>query len=64
VLEVDDDGRGFDPAQTTTGQGLGNLQERAAELGGQAEIHSAVGEGTRVSVRIPMTRHTGSRPTG
>jgi signal transduction histidine kinase len=60
VLEVDDDGCGFDPDQTTAGQGLGNLQDRAAALGGQAEIHSTVGEGTRVSVRIPITGRRGS----
>ena len=54
VLEVDDDGRGFDPAAATgTGQGLGNLRERAESLGGRAEIQSAPGEGTRVRVRIP-----------
>jgi len=56
VLEVDDDGRGFDPAAATgtgTGQGLRNLRERADGLGGRAEIQSAPGEGTRVRVRIP-----------
>ncbi len=54
VLEVDDDGRGFDRAKATgTGQGLRNLRERAERLGGQAEIHSALGEGTRVRVTIP-----------
>jgi signal transduction histidine kinase len=54
VLEVDDDGRGFDRATATgTGQGLRNLRERAERLGGQAEIHSALGEGTRVRVTIP-----------
>jgi signal transduction histidine kinase len=54
VLEVDDDGHGFDPAATTgTGQGLRNLQERAERLGGHAEIHSITGEGTRVRVTIP-----------
>jgi signal transduction histidine kinase len=54
VLEVDDDGRGFDPAATTgTGQGLRNLRERAEGLGGQAKIHSSPGEGTRVRVTIP-----------
>jgi signal transduction histidine kinase len=58
ILEVDDDGRGFDPARTTgVGQGLRNLRERAALLGGRTEIHSAVGEGTRVSVTIPVTSH-------
>jgi DNA-binding NarL/FixJ family response regulator len=38
---------------TGTGQGLGNLRERAEGLGGRAEIQSAPGEGTRVRVRIP-----------
>jgi len=54
VLEVDDDGRGFDPATTTgAGQGLPNLQERAERLGGRAEISSHPGQGTRVRVTIP-----------
>jgi signal transduction histidine kinase len=54
VLEIDDDGRGFDPSQATgAGQGLRNLRERATALGGRAEIHSTPGEGTRVKVTIP-----------
>jgi signal transduction histidine kinase len=53
VLEVDDDGRGFDPAHPAGGQGLRNLRERAAALGGQTEITSAPGEGTMVRVTIP-----------
>jgi signal transduction histidine kinase len=54
VLEVDDDGRGFDPAQDSGGgQGLRNLRERARELGGRAEIGSARGSGTTVRVTIP-----------
>jgi signal transduction histidine kinase len=54
VLEVDDDGRGFDPAAVSgTGQGLRNLQERAERLGGRAEINSTPGQGTRVRVMIP-----------
>jgi signal transduction histidine kinase len=54
VLEVDDDGRGFDPAQDSGGgQGLRNLRERARELGGRAEIDSAPGSGTTIRVTIP-----------
>ena len=54
VLEVDDDGRGFDPATISgTGQGLRNLRERAEGLGGRAEIDSTPGQGTRVRVTIP-----------
>ena len=54
MLEIDDDGRGFDPARSTgTGQGLRNLRERAEGLGGRAEIDSTPGQGTRVRVTIP-----------
>jgi signal transduction histidine kinase len=54
VLEIDDDGRGFDPDQVAgTGHGLGNLRGRAAALGGRAEISSVPGQGTTVRVTIP-----------
>jgi signal transduction histidine kinase len=54
VLEVDDDGRGFDPGDPSgIGQGLRNLRERADALGGRAEIDSTPGQGTRVRVTIP-----------
>jgi len=52
VLEVDDDGRGFDPDAVASGHGLGNLRERAAALGGQAEIASTPGQGTTVRATI------------
>jgi signal transduction histidine kinase len=54
VLEIDDDGRGFDPdAGAGAGQGLGNLRARARALGGRAEVSSAPGQGTTVRVTIP-----------
>ena len=54
VLEVDDDGRGFDPATVGgAGQGLRNLRERAERLDGRAEISSRPGQGTRVRVTLP-----------
>jgi signal transduction histidine kinase len=60
VLEVDDDGRGFDPARTPpSGQGLRNLGARAEALGGDVEIDSRSGEGTRVRVQLRQP----SRPT-
>lgn len=55
LLEIDDDGRGFDPAAARgTGHGLGNLDERAASLGGKLSIESKPGEGTTVRVSIPL----------
>jgi signal transduction histidine kinase len=59
VLDVRDDGRGFDPGQVraggTRGHGLAGLRQRAAALGGQAHVESTPGEGTTVSVRFPLT---------
>jgi len=56
MLEVDDDGRGFDREEAATrgGQGLGNLEGRATALGGSLEIESSPREGTTVRIRIPL----------
>jgi two-component system, NarL family, sensor histidine kinase DevS len=55
VLEIADDGAGFDPAQVTgPGHGLGNLRSRAAELGGDMDIESEPGRGTWLRIRIPF----------
>ena len=53
VLEIDDDGRGFDVEATTRGMGLRNLRERAESLGGKLEIESTAGEGTTVRATFP-----------
>ena len=54
-LEIDDDGKGFDPqAVSGSGQGLGNLDDRAKSLGGSLRIESIPGEGTTVRVAIPL----------
>ena len=55
-LAIVDDGVGFDPtARRGPGHmGLGNMRTRAAELGGELLVESAVGRGTRVAVRVPL----------
>jgi len=54
VLEVRDDGRGFDPTVPFPGHlGLRSIQERAARLGGICSIESTPTQGTRLHVRIP-----------
>jgi signal transduction histidine kinase len=54
ILEVADDGQGFDQAEVQVKGGLGliSMQERAEKIGGQLDIDSAPGEGTRVSVKV------------
>ncbi|HEX7003805.1 MAG TPA: sensor histidine kinase [Trueperaceae bacterium] len=55
VLEVADDGQGFDPGQEFPGHlGLRSMQERVERLGGTLEIDSRPGGGTRVTASIPM----------
>jgi two-component system sensor histidine kinase DevS len=58
VLEVDDNGRGFDPAgQVAAGpHGLANMEERARAIRGDLKIDSEPGKGTRVRVSIPRLR--------
>ncbi len=55
-LVIVDDGVGFDPAarRGPGHMGLGNMRTRAAELGGELLVESAVGRGTRVVVRVPL----------
>ncbi len=53
LLEVDDDGRGFDVDLATWGMGIENLRDRVATLGGTFRIDSTPGEGTTVRVTLP-----------
>ena len=55
VFEVVDDGVGFDPATTPRGSGTVNMADRVAALGGTLVVDSAVGAGTTVTGRIPIT---------
>jgi signal transduction histidine kinase len=59
VLEVRDNGRGFDPARRAgSGRGLLNLNARAQEMGGTVRIHSAEGAGATVTLRLPSSEAT------
>jgi signal transduction histidine kinase len=55
LLEVRDNGRGFDPTGPFPGHlGLLSMWERATKMGATLTIESAPGQGTRLSVRIPL----------
>ena len=55
LLEVADDGRGFDPGTVRGGVGLAGMNERALALGGSLEVESRPDEGTRVQFRVPLS---------
>ncbi len=55
VLEIDDDGRGFDPAQPGAGgHGLRNMRQRAETIGGRLSIESSRAEGTTIRLTLPL----------
>ena len=56
LLNISDDGTGFDPSLANALQGhfgITGMKERAAKLGGHIEITSSAGNGTVVQVRLP-----------
>ena len=64
VLEVSDDGGGFDPGSAQhmaggpmapTGLGLAGMRERAELLGGTLELISAPARGTTVKLAVPLS---------
>ncbi|HLH62595.1 MAG TPA: sensor histidine kinase [Ktedonobacteraceae bacterium] len=55
ILEVHDNGKGFDPTASFPGHlGLRSMHERATKLGGTLTIESQPGQGTCVRARIPV----------
>jgi signal transduction histidine kinase len=58
VIVVEDAGVGFavdSPEDPRRGLGFVGMRERAAELGGTLEIHSRPGQGTRITMTLPLT---------
>jgi len=55
VMEVQDNGRGFDTKlmNSSLGHGLANMQTRARNVGGEVDITSARNEGTTVLAWVP-----------
>ncbi|MGD8997973.1 MAG: sensor histidine kinase, partial [Anaerolineae bacterium] len=56
ILEVLDDGRGFDldAISAEGGMGLVSMRERTEKLGGKLDVKSAPGEGTSVCVTLEV----------
>lgn len=56
VVVVEDNGKGFDPAQSGGRNGVGNMIHRMKEVGGDCRIISAPGAGCRIEFNIPLAR--------
>jgi signal transduction histidine kinase len=54
VMDVQDDGAGFDTAARGPGFGLRAMRERVEKLGGRLDVESTPGEGTTLAVQVPL----------
>ena len=56
AMEIEDDGKGFDPSnlQAYNGNGIRNMRERVKESGGRIVLESEPGKGTRIHVSLPL----------
>ena len=59
LLEISDDGQGFDlrKMSVTLGHGLSNMHTRAHKVGGDVEVTSEPGKGTTVLAWVPLSNN-------
>ena len=62
-LSVGDDGRGFTFDESRRGLGLAGMRERALLVGGDLQVESRPGTGTRVRLRVPARMTAERSPT-
>ena len=53
-ISIQDNGRGFDPKTQADGNGLPNMKQRMANIGGQCTVESLTGNGTTVTIHIQV----------
>ncbi|PMB31567.1 two-component sensor histidine kinase, partial [Fischerella thermalis CCMEE 5319] len=56
-LLIEDNGKGFDLGQNTTGFGQQSMRDRTLALGGKFNINSTPGSGCQIKVEIPLLRY-------
>jgi signal transduction histidine kinase len=57
AISVEDNGCGFErPPADPGADGLRNMRQRVADIGGECSIHGQPGGGTTVSVKLPWSR--------
>jgi signal transduction histidine kinase len=57
VMDIADDGRGFDPSKNNGGFGLKTMRARIEELSGILTIESEQGRGTAIAVSLPVSEN-------
>jgi signal transduction histidine kinase len=55
ILEIRDNGKGFDRHEVAKGNGLENMAARCRQMGGKFDLSTGAGEGTCVNCSVPIT---------
>jgi signal transduction histidine kinase len=56
IVRIQDNGKGFNPEQNTTGFGLQGIRERVISWGGHFHVGSQPGHGCHITAHLPMSR--------
>jgi signal transduction histidine kinase len=54
IMEISDDGKGFNPEALTSRNGIKNMKLRATQINSAIEIKSAPGKGTRITLLVKL----------
>jgi signal transduction histidine kinase len=54
MIEVIDDGEGFDPSSASGGSGMSNLKKRMETIGGTIIVSSVIGKGTHITLSLSI----------
>ena len=57
-LSIEDNGKGFNPKQNSSGYGLKGMRERVRTVDGQFQLITALGKGCRIKVKIPYAKYS------
>ena len=53
---IDDNGKGFDIATASIGNGLNNIKKRAHDLNAKCTVNSKLGQGTSIDLIVPLSK--------
>ena len=54
IMEIKDNGKGFDPALVQYGNGIANMRQRAAEIKGKLKVKTGPGEGVEILLKVGL----------
>ena len=62
VISLEDDGVGFDTRKAKKGIGHKNITSRMQKIGGNWEVQSEPGKGTKLKIKVPYVRSSHKQP--